>query len=212
MKNIFKTNSFSNIKKEYFLGTNIFTMDNFFTNPDMVVEYIQQHKSVLYKSRLKPSYNGDMFYDKRHTIIDVNFANLQKKLMALQIGSPLNPGKLLTNVFSMKNHPFNDYTNCYWRPHRDDGYTCLIYLNKYNCAGTNLYDEITTDVKEHNDNAHFAPWRQKTHYQLIKTIPSSYNKMVIFNGKQFLHGMAIEDDRWCDEERLNIVTFYRDSR
>jgi hypothetical protein len=207
--NIFETNSLINIKKEIFHGSNIFTMDNFFKNPDAVVDYIYSHKAELFKRKLKRSYNGSMFFDKRHTILNTNFLNLQKKLTILRIGKPADPSTILTNCFTMIEDPFNDYENNYWRPHRDLGYTCLIYLNKSDVGGTNLYDDINTDIKGEHDNAHYAPWRAKKDYTLIKTIPATYNKMVIFDAKKFLHGMEVSNNSTLNEERINIVIFYQ---
>jgi hypothetical protein len=107
----------------------------------------------------------------------------------------------------LKANAFNDYQNNFWCPHFDKGYTGIVYLNDYTGAGTNLYDVIGN-----HDNKvpeHYMPWRKKTNYKVIKQLYSKFNRLVIFNSKKFLHGMAIDDDTFFNEERYNVVLFFK---
>ena len=59
------------------------------------------------------------------------------------------------------------YRDNYWWPHTDDGYTSLIYLNKFWYPGSDLYSSVTPKkiiiVFEHS----IHPW-QSENYLLLK--------------------------------------------
>jgi len=117
---------------------------------------------------------------------------------------------LQTNYAKFKNIPFNDYKNNYWWPHKDSGYTALIYLNENDkTCGTNLYKPESEDEALKYQHEHSHPWRSKRYYSVIKTIEPVYNRCVLFDGLHFLHGMNIENERYFNEEcRKNMVIFF----
>jgi hypothetical protein len=45
-------------------------------------------------------------------------------------------------------------------------------------------------------------------YKIIKTIQSKYNRLVLFDGKRFLHNMAINNDAFFYQKRMNLATFF----
>ena len=65
------------------------------------------------------------------------------------------------------NHDFNDYKNCVWWPHQDNGYNGIVYFSDE--CGTNLYSTDTTDELP-NVPEHYKPWRLRENYDIIKTI------------------------------------------
>jgi tRNA U38,U39,U40 pseudouridine synthase TruA len=213
MEMIFQTNSFETIKKETYRGTELYIMDNFFVDPDAVVNYLKQHSYPLHKQHLNPTHNGEFFFERRYQLKDDNFDSgwleSQSKFENLNVGVLQNPGKVLTNAFKLTRNEINDYKNNYWWPHTDKGYACVIYLNHYDGPGTNFYGEHSFDVFSKNENTHSAPWRSRKKYTLDRILNARYNRMVLFNGNKIMHSMALDDDIWFDEERLTIVCFFR---
>ena len=112
----------------------------------------------------------------------------------------------MTNQTRFCKIDFNDYRNNYWYPHQDEGFNGIIYFNKDCECGTNLYENISD---EESENEHFKPWRSREHYRFLKHIEPKYNKLVLFDGFKFLHGMNIINDRYFSKEyRKNQVFFF----
>ncbi len=55
---------------------------------------------------------------------------------------------------------------------------------------------------------HSAPWRQKEKYKKIKTLIPKYNRLVLFDGYKFPHGMNITNDRYFSNEYRNNQVFF----
>jgi hypothetical protein len=115
------------------------------------------------------------------------------------------PGQVITNCIQFYNKDFNNYKNNYWGPHEDLGYTALIYLNNFDCPGTNIYNRLEEDVWETPE--HYDPWRPKDKFELVYTVESKFNRMVLFDGKLLTHGMAIDDDTFFFKTRINQAVF-----
>lgn len=203
---MFQINDTLDIKIEECNESKIYTIDNFFKNPDAIRDHLTNTPTPLWKGNIMPSNNGVMFEDRRHHMTDTDIVLIQEMLSKLCGDSMFDSNTdMFSNCCHFKRDKFNDYKNNFWSPHFDPGYTALIYLDKDPGPGTNLYEQVETDVN--NTPEHWAPWRPRYKYKVIKTIESMYNRLVLFNGKQFLHGMAVEDDRFFNKERLNVAIF-----
>ena len=212
---MFEINNFeNNIVIEELKNSKIFIIDNFYIYPEKIVDLIYSIKATLHKQKETPSYNGIHFFDERPTfLIEENkmrkeLINVRQKLSSLCNQTSLNEDYLLANSMKLVKNKFNDYKNNYWWPHFDIGYSSLIYLNKDSFVGTNFYDTIEKDNIE-DIPEHYSPWRKKSKFKVIKKIESRFNRMVLFNGKFLLHGMAVEDDKFFQgEKRINQVYFF----
>jgi hypothetical protein len=104
---------------------------------------------------------------------------------------------------------FNDYQNNYWWPHLDEGHTGIVFFNRDEDSGTNIYRclELSEDDMRYDTPEHVAPWRPKDKYELLKSMKPRYNRCILFNAKRYLHGQNIIDDRYTDQFRLNQVLF-----
>ena len=60
-------------------------------------------------------------------------------------------------------------------------------------------------------NEHYAPWRSKDEFELIKHLEPKYNRLVFFDGYKFPHGMNICTDRYFGEEYRKNQVFFFDS-
>ena len=49
----------------------------------------------------------------------------------------------------------------------------------------------------------------KEKYQLIDTIESRFNRMVLFNGQKLTHGMSINSEKFFNDLRINQVVFLK---
>jgi hypothetical protein len=196
-----------NIQTENFQGSMIYTIDNFYQHPEEVENFIQSHHAKRWKEWDTPTYNGVHFEDCRHDFSDERFTTVSSALEQI-CGQPIaQPANIVTNRIKFTNYYFNDYFNNYWAPHRDLGYTGIVYFNS---SGTNLYEVIEDDPW--NGPEHLEPWRPKSKYRVIKALEARYNRLVLFNGRQFLHGMSIDDDAFFKDYRFNQAIFFYESK
>jgi hypothetical protein len=209
---LFDINPKMDLSMETFQGSKIYTIDNFYYDPDEVVDLIGKIPKRLHKIESNPTHNGIHFEDFRDIIYIEELESVYFFLSILS-GSKPTSYNFVTNVTRFKNNSFNDYKNGYWWPHRDDGYTAIIYLNDNDDSecGTNLYDLLSEEEKIVTDNIpeHYQPWRSKEKYRLLKTLKPKYNRLVFFEAKKFLHGMNISNNTYFDEKfRMNQVLFF----
>lgn len=194
------------LQEETFCGSKIYTMDNVFINVEKTVKFLDVHPPKLHKANETPSFNNIHFVDRRHQLRDNILSNLQQELSTIcqqEIASKFT----YTNYMKFLSKNFNNYRENFWGPHRDSGYTCIIYLDTFEGPGTNLYEAVGFD--QQNCAEHVAPWRSRNKYKVIKTFVAKQNRLIMFNGKKFLHGMAIENNYFFTEERKNLAMFFR---
>lgn len=203
---LFKLSDKIKVETETIDNSNLFFIDNFYANPKLVRNYILSNKPSYHKSKDIITYNGIYFTDMRHDIENEEIKNVYEYLQNLCNRNALS-SNILTNYFTFTESNFNNYTDNYWWPHYDSGYTAIIYLNEGedNC-GTNLYENL--DKKLPKVPEHYCPWRSKNKFNLIKTLRSKFNRLVMFDALKFCHGMNICDDRYQSEYRLNQVLFF----
>ena len=136
---MFELNSDLDIKEEILLGSKIFTIDNFYKNPDEVYDFLFNREVPLWKIEEKPSFNSIHFIDKRLDEYDERLLPVIGFLSYL-CNQEAEAHDIVTNMQRFFKHDFNDYKNCHWWPHQDSGYNGIVYFNKDdNTSGTNLY-------------------------------------------------------------------------
>ena len=203
---MFELNSDLDIKEEILLGSKIFTIDNFYKNPDEVYDFLFNREVPLWKIEEKPSFNTIHFIDKRLIEYDERLLPVIGFLSYL-CNQDAESHDIVTNMQRFFKHDFNDYKNCHWWPHQDSGYNGIVYFNKDdNTSGTNLYSV----KKQYNMTLeHVEPWRPKENFKILKTLEPEYNRLVFFDGLKFLHGANFPDNRYFGEEyRTNQVFFF----
>tara|TARA_B100002019_G_scaffold156039_1_gene134330 strand:- start:110 stop:748 length:639 start_codon:yes stop_codon:yes gene_type:complete len=204
---MFELNPNLEVKTEIFLETPIFTIDNFYKNPDEVHDYLFNREIPLWKMDEKPSYNSIHFFDRRFEKMDDRLTPVLGFLSYL-CNQDAASHHIVTNVQRFFRHDFNDYKNCYWWPHQDGGYNGIVYFNKGdNTCGTNLYSVI----KDQDEMVpeHYRPWRPKEDFKILKTLEPEYNRLVFFDGLKFMHGANFPNDLYFGEEyRKNQVFFF----
>ena len=206
-ENLFEFNENLEIKKEIFEGTIIYTIDDFYKYPQEVENYLfgEPDKIPLHKMNEKPSFNNVYFEDRRTKEYDYRLKKVYDFLSSL-CGEIYDHLEITTNCTRFKRHPFNDYKNCYWWPHTDDGYNGLVYFNHDSEHGTCFYEEL---VDPPDTPEHAQPWGAKKDFVVIKTLEPKYNRLVFFDGYEFSHGMNICTDRYFGEEyRKNQAFFF----
>ena len=201
---MFEINPKIEVKKEYLLDTTIFVVEDFYRNPDQVFDFLFNREIPLWKINQEPTSNGIHFEDRR-TIEDWGSYILKKVYVFLKklCNQTYQKPEIVTNATKFYKHDFNDYKNCNWWPHRDDGYNAIVYFNDE--CGTNLYSPDHVDELSHE---HKDPWIQKGKYQVLKTLEPKFNKLVFFDGLKFPHGMDISNDTYFDKFRYNQVFFF----
>lgn len=216
---IFEVNDLSNIKIIDFEGTKLFYMDNFYKNPDLVLQYFNSITPPVWKEWERPSRNMIDFEDRRHMLNCKGMIKIYKKLEQLCGQKPLddNYESVVTNYTRFKKCEQNDYKQNHWWPHHDAGYNGIVYLNNYpeECEGTNFYKLLNPNIQYRTNCEHKNPWTLKKNWEVILKIKSKYNRFVMFDGSKYLHGMSLFDDRWFSDEftnakfRINQVLFFQ---
>lgn len=193
------------VRSEDFMGSQIYYIDNFYRHPDQLISYLHKQKCPLHKSDQIPSYNGVFFEDRRHKFKSQKIIEVSQKLADI-CGHKIVYDVVYTNFTKFKRCSFNNFSDNYWWPHRDHGYTGIVYFDS---SSTNLYEEMHRDDPK-GVAEHFAPWRPKDRFRLLKTLESKYNRLVLFDGKKFFHGMNISDHTYfSDRYRTNQAIFLR---
>ena len=197
----------NNKPKKYYINNYEFTViKDFYKYPDQVVKLFKSIKPKWHKSEGGYFHQGIDFKDKRHIL----FSNELKPLY-----------ELFENMFKQKTHNSceeyskylartnytkflnNNWKDYYFYPHKDNGVTILIYLNKKTSNGTNFYipNKKFKQGKEHKE--HFYP---KNQLKLIHHIKSEYNKLIAFEGDKLYHGLCM-DKKYLNKWRLNQAFF-----
>lgn len=208
-----KFNNFVPSDVQYFQDTKIVIKDNFFNNPYNIVSLLKNNPPCLWKldDKVEPgytNYNSIKYLDQRHHINGQPVKELYDHVSSFLNKEPAST-EIKSNIFRMIDAEYNDYKNNYWCPHRDDGYTMIVYLNlEEGVTGTNLYEKIKEDHPE-NFSEHSDPWRSKDKYNLLYKFSSKFNRAVIFEGKKFLHGMAIDNKTFFYTDRMTLTLFFK---
>lgn len=213
IKKMFEINENCSIVTKNILNTNVFIIEDFYKNPEEIVEYLQNNNPNLWKEYEKPSYNSIYFEDRRHFLRNIEVKKVYHWIKSIIKKEPLYDENLvITNITKFKKCKFNDYNNNYWWPHLDSGYTAIIFLNEnFSKCGTNLYNRLCLSEPPNNIPEHFSPWRKKEKFELIETIDSCFNRMFLFDAKKIFHGMNIcNDDYFEDYYRMNQVLFFKE--
>lgn len=209
---MFELNQHMNIMVDHLYDSPIFTIDNFYKDPDSIVNYLLSQEAKLWKmgEEFQPSHNGIYFEDRKHQIESKEIEPAYYFLQSICQQNIHYLEDIDTNVTRFKKDPFNDYKNNYWIPHRDLGYTAIIYLNKGDEeSGTNLYECLVDGEPPEEYSEHYYPWRSKEKYKLLKSLKPKYNRMVMYDGLRFLHGANIcNDDYFNETYRINQVYFF----
>jgi hypothetical protein len=67
-----------------------------------------------------------------------------------------------------------------------------------------------------SENEHYRPWTSKSDWKILFSFKAKYNRIVIFDGKKYKHGMDISDDRFFGDTlenakfRINQVLFFQE--
>lgn len=187
-------------------GSKIYVIDNFYKDPDFVYNYSIDPLPNPWKHNPHMGYNMDRYEDRRRVDQNNNLVDIYGRLSAICGQPPEYDNQFVTNVTKFYDRAYNNFERKYWWPHKDLGYNGIVYLNNLDShPGTNLYsvDSLNPLLPEW-----MCPWVSRDDYNLIHTIESKYNRLVLFDGHKFHHGMAIEDDRYFYQYRVNQVYFF----
>ena len=197
---MFEVNENLKVKVDYLLGSKIFTIDNFYKDPEEVSDYLFNREIPLWKIKESPSFNGLFFNERRLIEEDTRLENIYKFLSSL-CGMGYKFVDIVTNMSRFCKDDFNDYENCFWWPHTDRGWNGIVYFNKdEENSGTNLYDPKVLQEEEWQISLsapeHYSAWRPKEKYSILKTFKSKYNSLCLFDGSKFPHNMNISNNRF----------------
>ena len=169
-------------------------VENFYKYPEKVRRYLFNRYAPPWRGAQQGKYD-----DRRFGIKCKNYPAFDF-LKSLTGKHWVN--QLVTNQFRAESFPYKTH---YWWIHTDPCLNAIVYFNKDDeVNGTNLYkppyEATTLESKE--------PEIPKENVELLYHIKPTYNKLVVFDGKYFPHGMALNDDRYFGNTyRINQVFF-----
>lgn len=195
-----------------------YVVDSFYKEPHKVARYLFNRDTPLYKEHEggTANRNGIDFEDKVFREEKITPAHDFIETLCGQ--KPYKGCSISTNQHRFKCNNYNrKYETHYWWAHLDSGYNGIVYFNHDQVNGTNLYNnrikvEHLPKVEEGVD-----PWIPKEHLELVHHFEPKFNRLVLFDGSKFPHGMAINNDRYhCkrfvrapwNTYRSNQVFFY----
>jgi hypothetical protein len=180
----------------------VFYMNDFYKNPDEIINSLNLNAPSIHKWNTKNSKNTIDFIDCRHNLQSDDFKKTEIELYKFFKRDPAKAkGQVTTNYLKFIEKP--PYENNYWWPHVDDClYNCIVYLNKNGCDGTNLYNQY----KENIYDEHVNPWVPKENYELLFNITSKYNRLVVFPSNIY-HGLACNNEKFLSKFRKNQIIF-----
>jgi hypothetical protein len=191
-------------------------VDNFFDEPNKVVEY---SKKLNFKKNPEGIWPGERTNQLAN--LDINFFNWVIYRI-IRVMFPMNHKNFTWNAdqfFQKINGKI--YTDEGW-VHSDieDEVTAIIYLSNHKNCGTSLYTPkymsngvMHTNEKEEgykNLNLKKSKKYLKENNELFEknlTIDSKFNRLVLFDSKQF-HAADMFGDNVNDDERLTLITFF----
>jgi len=197
---MFELNKNLEVKEDHLLGSKIFTIDNFYKDPEEVSDYLFNREVPLWKIKESPSYNG-LYFNERRLIQEDNRLEDIYKFLGNLCGMGYEFVDIVTNMSRFSKNDFNNYENCFWWPHTDRGWNGIVYFNKdEEDSGTNLYDPKVLKEEEWQISLsapeHYSSWRPKEKYSVLKCFKSKYNSLCLFDGSKFPHNMNITNDRF----------------
>lgn len=203
------------IKQIDIAGTRGYQFDNFYENPEFILNHIISTPPRKTGINLSES-NGVYYEDMRHQRY-VPKLKWYEDVITETIGGVENTSKepaLFTNFMKWNRDSFNSYKTHYWYPHFDTYWTFILYLNpteKNN--GTNIYkpvDNYWQDVQTKTVE-HITPWHPKEHYEVVDYFEPVFNRGYAFQSSRLLHGAAVNDETYFDDVfRLNQVIFFQE--
>jgi hypothetical protein len=212
-ENIFEINQNVVVETQLLNNSEVYIIDDFYKHPEKVLNLFLSVPPKIHKKNEKLSYNQIYFDDRRHRLKSDKISHVYKFLGSLcNQKSVLGDDAVVTNFTRFKTSAFNDYKQNYWWPHIDEGYTGILYLSDDTESGTNLYN-VLNYTKDFNTNEHYTPWRSKKDYQILMSLKSKFNRMVLFDGLKFCHAMNICNQKYFGGEyRINQVFFFSESK
>ena len=194
-------------------GSKIYLIDNLLDQPNKVARFLFSRQTAAlqgtpWEDNHKTFFKG-RYFDFSDTACPVVW--LAQRLCKQTIDFR---GGFKTNVEAWVDVGENDYSNNYWFPHIDNGYTCIIYLNDNDdkSNGTNLYDPSLKEEEWFKSLMQkvprgFNPWVSKKKVKLLEHIPPKYNRMVLFDGNKFPHGTAVNNKQYFLDLTANPRSF-----
>ena len=172
----------------------IYEVENFYKNPTRVARFLFNRDAPVWKGTQEGKYDDRRWCDWCNRYPAFDFLD---KMTGLKWDTAL-----MTNMFRATSFPYKTH---YWWIHNDPCLNAIVYFNKDDeVNGTNLY-KPPYEAKTWEDEEPEIP---KEEAELLYHIKPTYNKLVVFDGEYFPHGMAINDARYFGNTyRINQVFF-----
>jgi hypothetical protein len=191
----------------------IYVIDDFYKEPHNIASFIYNTPKRVHKGDEHPSYNMLHFRDERHCLYSQKLNPLIKDIEDFtdtKFKDFNSGGNFFTNCQMWYDNQFNNFKDNYWWPHLDYGWTAIVYLNKDENSGTNLYEKSDDFYNQEKTKEHLEPWRSKDLWNKIYTIPSKYNRLVLFHAGDLFHGVDINSNIYSNNYRINQVMFFEE--
>ena len=187
--------------------------DNFFRNPEEVVNYAKQLDYL-------PDNEGRWPGERSFPLHEIN-ENLFK-FTTIKITKLLWPSSyqdIYFSAYSTFQRISKDYINPGWVHQDIEILTAIIYLSKHTQCGTSMFEPknfSTVKNTEHKKEIYYKKnFKNENKYVLenninfeeTMSIKSKYNRIIIFDSRQF-HAAQKFIEKDVDDDRLTLITFF----
>ena len=207
---MFDLNENLEIQQETFQDTVIYTIDNFFKNPHKILNFMKSAPHTEWRGFDTPLHNGTYYKYVKIFHFSKEIEPIINLMMPLFGKGEIQHKGFVLSDFYLRDPLKNDYQKNYFWPHKDFGFTGVVFLNDYEGPGTNLYHEKNIIIRDPTivPNS-LNPWQSKDDYTLEKVLMSKFNRCIFFDAFKFWHNISVDDDAWFKEHRYNVVIHFK---
>jgi hypothetical protein len=194
-------------------------VDNFFQEPDKVVEFANSLEFTKPKVTNYPGKRSELLY-----LINNEFFEFST-LKILSLLYPTECENLSWNALQyFQKVPANLKYDGWIHTDKQHEFTCIVYLSKFLNCGTSIYHPKNSygyikNVKEkdeyfkNNDSKIYSKIekaKKENNDSFEETIRfnSKYNRLILFDGANY-HSSNVFNHENNDEERLTLITFFK---
>jgi len=205
LHDLYEINDSSEIAKGKAGNHEYLYIDNFYKNGEQIYKMLKETWVPNWKLH-KDTKNFKKYYDCRLQIPLTNYGVDKEHKTINTLKNMLNLhdhycDSIRFNIFQWIDVPSSIIQ---FRPHKDDSFNILVYLDKKCSGGTAIYEDMPQDLIDEEIDIRFDTSNTK-----FDIIPAKFNRCVIFNGR-LPHGGYIKNhnnyinDNW----RYNSIYFF----
>lgn len=189
--------------------------DNFFRNPDEVINYAEQLEYFSNEEGRWPGKRSLPLHEINKNLFNFVTSKIIKLLW------PSNFEDIYFNAHSTFQKISKDYTNPGWIHQDVEILTAIIYLSKHRECGTSIFESKNFNTLKNTEKKKEIYIKKKfknelkyleennNNFEETISIKSRKNRIIIFDSQQ-MHAAQKFIEKDLDEDRLTLITFFKE--